>query len=113
MKRLLVVLIVLVVLSYSVFEARKLIGGPRITVESPTQGEATSTDIVLVKGAAENVDFLTINDAPAYTDENGRFAYRYSPPPGYTVVVVAASDRFGRRASKSVAFTILNYCPNA
>ena len=111
MKWVLIALVVIVVLSYSVFEVRKLIAGPRITIESPISGEATSTDVVLVKGMAENVDFLTINDSPAYTDENGHFAYRYSPPPGYTVVVVAASDRFGRRTSKSVSITILNYCP--
>ncbi|KKW35801.1 hypothetical protein A2852_00860 [Candidatus Adlerbacteria bacterium RIFCSPHIGHO2_01_FULL_54_23] len=111
MKKIIILVIVLVVLSYSLFEARKLIAGPRITIESPSNGTATSTDLVLVKGVAENIDFLTINDSPAYTDEEGRFTYRYSPPAGYTVIVVAAADRFGRRASRSVVITVVNYCP--
>lgn len=111
MKRLLIVLVVLVVVSYSLFEARRLIAGPQITIESPQDGSATSSDALLITGTAENIDFLTINDAPAYTNEEGKFAYRYSPPAGYTVITVAAADRFGRRASKSISITVVKYCP--
>src|SRR3989338_8976087 len=103
MKRVLIVLVVLVVISYGLFEARKLIEGPEITILSPADGSATSSAAVVVSGTAQNIAFLTINDAPAYTDEAGTFVYRFSPPAGYTVVTVAAVDRFGRKASKSVS----------
>ncbi len=59
----------------------------------------------------ENISFLTINDKPSFADEGGKFVYRYSPPPGYTVVTVAAVDRFGRRVQESVEFNVLTYCP--
>ena len=111
MKRLLVVLVVLVVLSYSLFEARRLIEGPSITIEYPANGSATSSALVVVAGIAQNISFLTINDAPSYTDEAGKFVYRFSPPPGYTSVTVAATDRFGRRTARSVSFNVLTYCP--
>lgn len=111
MKRALIVFIVLVVLSYGLFEARKLIEGPDITIVSPANGSATSTALVTIVGSAQNISFLTINDGPSYTDEKGQFVYRYSPPAGYTVVTVAAVDRFGRRASKTVSFNVVNYCP--
>ncbi len=110
MKRALIVFAVLVVLSYCLFEARKLLEGPDITIESPADGSATSTAAVTVVGTAQNIAFLTINDAPSYTDESGKFVYRFSPPAGYTVVTVAAVDRFGRRASKSITFNAVNYC---
>ena len=111
MKRVLVVLVVFIVLSYGLFEARKLLEGPEITIDFPADGSATSTPAVTVVGAAQNIAFLTINDAPSYTDEAGKFVYRFSPPAGYTVVTVAAVDRFGRRASKSITFNVLTYCP--
>ena len=110
MKRALIVFIVLVVMSYGLFEARKLLEGPEITIESPADGSATSTTAVTVVGTAQNISFLTINDAPSYTDEAGKFVYRFSPPAGYTVVTVAAVDRFGRRASKTITFNVLTYC---
>ena len=113
MKRILIVLAVLVVLSYSLFEARKLLEGPEITIEFPADGSATSSAVATVVGTAQNISFLTINDAPSYTDEAGTFVYRYSPPAGYTMVTVAATDRFGRRASKSITFNVVNYCINS
>ena len=113
MKRVLVVLVVFIVLSYGLFEALKLRQGREITIEPPADGSATSTAAVTVVGTAQNISFLTINDAPSYTDEAGTFVYRFSPPAGYTVVTVAAVDRFGRRASKSVVFNVVNYCINS
>ncbi len=113
MRRALIISIVCVVLLYGLFEARKLLEGPDITIESPADGSATSTTAVTVVGTAQNIAFLTINDAPSYTDEAGTFVYRFSPPAGYTVVTVAAVDRFGRRASKSITFNVVNYCINS
>ena len=111
MQRGLVVLVVFIILSYGLFEARKLLEGPEITIDFPADGSATSTTAVTIVGTAQNIAFLTINDAPSYTDEAGKFVYRFSPPAGYTVVTVAAVDRFGRRASKSITFNVVTYCP--
>ncbi|MDO8517675.1 MAG: hypothetical protein Q7S26_00065 [bacterium] len=96
---------------YGLFESRKLLEGPRITITSPVDGSATSSAVVVVEGEAQNISFLTINDKPAFTDESGHFSETLSPPSGYTVVTVASIDRFGRRASKSVAINVLDYCP--
>lgn len=102
----------LTVVGYGLFEGRRLLQGPKISIYSPTDGSSTSTTAVLVSGVAHNVSFLTLDDQPAFTDESGYFAVTLSPPPGYTVVTVAAVDRFGRRASKSVSLNVFNYCPN-
>ncbi len=110
MKKFLVALVVLVVLSYGLFEARKLLEGPEIIIDYPADGSATSTTAVTVAGTAQNISFLTINDASSYTDEAGKFVYRYSPSTGYNVVTVAAVDRFGRRASVSITFNVVTYC---
>ena len=106
-----IALLALGMLTYALFEGRRLIEGPRITITSPRNGSATSSTGVLIAGEAQNISFLTINDKPAFTDESGHFEELLSPPPGYTVLTVAATDRFGRRALQSVSITILDYCP--
>ena len=108
-----ILIMVLLVAGYGLFEARRIIEGPEVVIESPVSGSATSTSILTITGTAKNVSFLTINDKPAFTDEQGRFSLTLSPPTGYTVVTVASIDRFGRRASQSVAITMLDYCPAA
>ncbi|MGC9602279.1 MAG: hypothetical protein ABSE76_00840 [Minisyncoccia bacterium] len=108
---LVVALTVLVVGGYGLFEARRLIEGPIITIEYPVDGSATSSTGVIIAGTAENISFLTINDLPSYTDKSGHFSELLSIPPGFTVLTVQAVDRFGRRAAESVSISVLDYCP--
>lgn len=111
MTRIIIILLCILLVGYGLFEARRLIEGPLITVNSPLNGEATSSTLVTISGVAQNISFLTVDDAPTFTDTRGHFSVTLSPPAGYTIITVAALDRFGRRASKSVPITILNYCP--
>jgi hypothetical protein len=97
-------------LGYGLFESRKIIEGPVITIESPLDGSATSSTSLRIAGTAENISFLSINDKPSFTDETGHFAELLSLPPGFTILTVAATDRFGRKTSRSVSITVLNYC---
>jgi hypothetical protein len=113
MRRVIIALMALVVVGYGLFEARRLIEGPVIVIDSPRNWTATSTTGVIISGEAQNISFLTINDKASYTDEQGHFSELFSLPIGVTVLTVAAADRFGRRATKSVSIQVLNYCPNA
>lgn len=111
MKKIAILGLILIVFSYGFFEARRLLAGPLITVDSPVPGSATSSGAVLVSGRAENIAFLTINDQSAFTDEEGRFAKRVSAPPGYTVFTVLGKDRFGRESSKHIQISVVDFCP--
>ena len=113
MKKILVVAVILVLLGYGFFEARRLIAGPLIVIEMPEGGSATSSSAVVISGVAHNIAFLTINNRPAFTDEEGKFFERVSSPPGYTVFTVAGRDRFGRESATNVHITILDFCPVA
>lgn len=104
-------LVLLAVVGYGAFESRRLIQGPTITITSPLDGSATSSTAVTISGVAENISFLTINDQPAYTDQEGHFSLVLSPPRGYAIFTVAAKDRFGRKASRYVHITLVNFCP--
>ncbi len=99
------------ILGYGIFEARKLVQGPRITILAPMDGAATSSPAVTISGIAENVSFLSINDRPILTDEAGNFSELVAPPQGPAVFLVAAKDRFGRSTSRLIHITIVTYCP--
>lgn len=111
LKRFLTITLVLGVLAYGLFEARLLLEGPRITITSPIDGSAVADPLVRIAGEADNIAFLTINDKPAFTDEDGNFELLLTPSEGYTVFTVAATDRFGRSVREEVSITTLNYCP--
>ena len=111
MKKFVFVALALALLGYGLFEARRIIAGPLIVIESPQNGGATSSPAVTIRGVARNIAFLTINDRPAFTDEAGNFFERVSAPPGYTVFTVEGKDRFGRESKAQIHITILNFCP--
>ncbi|MBC7836678.1 hypothetical protein H7X87_02765 [Acetobacteraceae bacterium] len=104
------VLLLCAIAGYGLFEGRRIIEGPRLSIETPYDGSATSSSRVLLSGEAQNISFLTINGLPAYVDESGHFSAALSPAPGYAIFTVAATDRFGRQVSREVHITVLNYC---
>ena len=108
---LLLTVLALVIAGYGLFEARRIVEGPQVTIYMPADGSATSTSGVVIAGNAQNISFLTINDQPSFTDQQGNFSETLSIPPGFAVLTVAATDRFGRRTSKEVSINVLNYCP--
>lgn len=110
MTRLIIIAAIVLLIGYGLFEARKLIEGPVITIDFPQDGSATSSSLIAIAGTAQNIAFLTIDDSPAYTDESGHFTQLLSPPPGATVITVAAVDRFGRKTQKIITFNVLSYC---
>ncbi len=110
MRRALLFVVVALVVGYGLFEARQIIAGPSVSIHTPQSGSATGLAWVAVEGVAQNISFLTINDAPAYTDESGRFYEIVTPPTGVSIVTVAAVDRFGREVKKTVSINLLTYC---
>ena len=108
----LAILLIIGAVGYGLFEARRILAGPIITINEPRDGSAIpAKGAVAIAGVASNISFLTINDKPVLTDESGHFAETLTPAAGYAIFTVAATDRFGRRVSRSVRFTVLNYCP--
>ncbi len=101
----------LLLAGYAAFEARRLIAGPAITIASPRDGSVVAGPVVHITGEARNAAFFAMNDAQAFVDESGRFDEALSPPPGYTVLTLRATDRFGRTAAATVRVTVADYCP--
>jgi hypothetical protein len=84
-----------IVFVYVVFQARFLILGPQITLE-PTHPGRQNQHVVTLRGNAENITRLWLNDRPIYTDRDGHFKEALVLENGYTIATLKAEDRYGR-----------------
>lgn len=105
-KRLSILIILVLVLGYALFEARRYIEGPIIHIDTPKSGQSLTGPAVHVTGYGRNLSYLYINGAQAYLNEKGELSYTYTPPVGYTVLTAKAQDRFGRSRTVYISFNV-------
>lgn len=91
---------VLLALSYSAYIAYPIVRGPSLSAAV----DEVRPGVVRIFGAAERVSALTINNLPVPIDEAGHFSVERAYPAGYTVVLVQATDRFGRSREQQLTF---------
>lgn len=100
------VFIFLLILGYGFFQARNIISGPKITVLTPKNGDSLASSLVAITGIASNITRISLDDRQIFVDKKGNFSEKLLVPPGYTIIKLAAQDKFGRTTQKLVE---LNY----
>lgn len=83
------------ILSYILFQARFLVAGPQIVIKDDLTVQHNERTIYL-SGTAQNITHLWLNDRQIYTDESGNFNEALVLENGYTIATLRARDRFGR-----------------
>jgi len=81
---------------YTFYEFRNLLRGPVITIESPTNGSVFRSPVTEVKGTAQNMMHISMNDRDISVDENGVFLEKFALSKGSNIIKVSARDKFGR-----------------
>jgi hypothetical protein len=109
-KILLSVIIFLLILGYGLFQARNIIIGPELTILTPKNGDNVTNPLVTVTGVATNITRISLDDRQIFVDNKGNFSEKLLVPSGYTIIKVAAQDKFGRTTQKLVE---LNYTSSA
>jgi hypothetical protein len=102
------VIILLLIVGYALFESHRYLEGPVITITAPSEGQAVMQQQVRVTGTGQNLSYFYINDSQAYLNEDGTFSYLYTPPAGYTTLTALGRDRFGRSVRVVVHFNVKN-----
>lgn len=90
--------LVVLIFLYVQFQARNLLAGPAITLDTDlplVHHERTLT----LSGKAENIVKLTVNGREIHTTEAGAFRETLVLENGYTIVTLSAWDRFGRNTT--------------
>src|SRR3989344_85888 len=85
---------------YSIFEARFLIQGPVISVDTPTNGATVTSSLIIIAGTAKNITDISLNDRKIFVDEKGNFSEQLLLAYGYNILTLKANDRFGRETKQ-------------
>ncbi len=95
-------LLLAIPISYTAYEIQKLFYGPKIMVEYPQNGILVSDSLLEIKGIAENINNISLNDKKIFIDEKGNFNEKILLSYGYNVLQLEANDKFGRQTDKTI-----------
>jgi hypothetical protein len=87
---------------YSLYQARVLLFGPQIWIDSHKDGEVLENSLVEIKGGAENIAWISFNDRQIFTDEEGRWEEKLIVSEGSSIITLKARDRFGRETEETL-----------
>lgn len=87
---------------YGLFQARHLIEGPVITLETPHNGSMLTQSPVTIRGTARNSAKIAINGKDILPDKNGNFSEELLLSDGYNIITVEAEDQFGKQAHETL-----------
>ena len=102
----LLILFFILLISYSIFQARFLILGPQIWIINPQDGRTVESPLVTIEGQARNIAWISLNDRQIFTDEEGRWSEKLIVSSGISIMTVKARDHFGRETKKSVQIVL-------
>jgi len=88
-------------LLYGALVATPFVEGPAITLNQP---EHTESGTVILSGNTKRVSKVSVNELEIPITDQGSFSVERAYPAGYTVVVITASDRFGRSREETLTF---------
>jgi hypothetical protein len=97
----LIVIVICAIGGYAGFQSKKIISGPQITIQSPSTTSADDS-IVDVSGIVKNVSVVTLNDRLIPIDEAGQFKEKVLLYPGYNVIKLKVTDKFGACITKEL-----------
>jgi len=101
--RVFLLLLLIALLGYGLFQSRNLIRGPVISIEEPdTAFLSLAEPLFKISGTTQNVSDIRLNGASIFVDESGSFREALVAPQGYTIMTVTVTDRFGRERSQQL-----------
>ncbi len=95
------VILAVVIIGYSAFQARKIVEGPELKLTSPLSGIQTDP-LVSIAGKASNIKQIWLNGNPIFIDEQGNFNEKLLLSSGYNVIELQAKDKFNKETKKTI-----------
>lgn len=102
----LVLVVVLIIGGYAISRSWNLLSGPKLLINTPTEGQAIRDSFITVSGEAERIASLHLNGRQIFTTTEGHFNESLLLLPGYNIIVIEAEDKFGRELIKKI--TLIN-----
>ena len=99
----------LVIIVYSIFQAQKIISGPIIDIYSPQNGATYKQNLIEIEGRAKNTAYLNLNNRSIFTDKDGYFKEKLLLYPGYNIIKLDGTDKFRKYTEKRLELILKEY----
>ncbi len=90
------ILLFTLIIGYAIWQSRDLLFGIRLKVIGITDGESFHDSVVTISGTSYHAVKVTIQDSVVPVSEKGDYTGTIALLPGYNIVSVSATDRFGK-----------------
>jgi hypothetical protein len=97
-----ITLVVILLVSYGLFNARNLILGPEVEIFNPINNTETTDNLTKVSGQAKNITYISLNEKQIFVDKEGMFQEKLLLNPGSNLIQIRAQDRFKKEIVKSL-----------
>jgi hypothetical protein len=87
----------------TMFELRKVISGPKLTLECDCNYIQSDKNTYKLSGKTKNVSEITIGDRKIFIDMEGNFEENILLYPGINLIAIKSLDRFGKEVKKEVS----------
>ena len=101
-KAVLIGLVLVFMAVYGFLQSRNILEWPRISVSSPKAGATVDKSAATISGTAKNISYLSLDDRPIYVDKDGNFSEAIALLPGYNILSVKGTDKFGKKTEKTL-----------
>jgi hypothetical protein len=97
-----IVILMCMLVSYGLFNARNLLIGPTIEIFKPAQNTETSENVFTVNGRGQNIAYISVNEKPISINTEGLFEEKILLSPGSNIIEIKARDRFQKEIKKII-----------
>lgn len=97
---------VLIVISFTLFQSRSIIAGPKIEIFTPESGSTASDSLVEIRGKTQNISEIKLNNRSIFIDEEGNFEEKLLLSYGYNIITIEGRDRFNREEKKTIELVL-------
>lgn len=95
-------LLVAVPVLYGAFRAYPLLIGPQITIIQPLDGESVASTTFQITGVVKRASTIILQGKPITINEKGEFSETLVASPPYTILVLVATDKYGKSATTTL-----------
>lgn len=90
--------------AYSLFQAREMIEGPKVVVDTPQNGSTLTDPLLVLKGHASNISAISLNGRDIYINDAGQWSEQVLLAEGYNTIMIEAQNKFGKRIEQRLEY---------
>lgn len=87
---------------YGIWRIYPLIAGPHIAITTPVDGQIVPRTTFVLSGHVSRVKKIELQGRPIHIDTVGNFSEVLSAQEPYTLVILTATDFYGKTITKSI-----------